>query len=105
MTALSLYQVKVFYPNTCVPQCVYGVCYNENCLCKNGYSGDNCSIALNNSKRGSLLFFIGMILLSLIMGISIIHCLWHSCSFMIEKNDEIGHKDIVLIEEWQKGGS
>jgi len=24
---------------------------------------------------------------------------------MIEKNDEIGHKDIVLIEEWQKGGS
>lgn len=90
--------------SNCNPSCVNGICFKDECKCREGYTGDTCSIIIKvDGIRVSffviLLIYFGSAIIG-ILSMYLIYKFFKACcmkSSNINENDEID-----MMETWAR---
>lgn len=97
--------INNFKGQECFPMCVYGICNNGECLCMQGYTGDDCTKevpidhSLSNVTVGIILATTALI--GFFTGYSLFYfCYSHICHKDEEDEGEREFKE-ETIEKWE----
>lgn len=89
----------------CFPMCVYGICNNGECLCMQGYTGDDCTKEIHIDRSLNNLTLVIFLIISAFFGFFAGYSLFYFCYSNIchKEEDDEGEREFKeeTIEKWE----